>query len=295
LRSMSFLGVPLYTLSKYRGMGAAVRALRNLGIAEGLQKGAVSFTDLGDVPLVGLSTDSGPSNMKNFSHFLNSTATIMDRASQVPSEDFVFCLGGECGLALGTLTAFSSSFGGTPGLLWLDAHGDFNTPEITQSGFVGGMPLAFVCGRGPKFPPNIERSRPLVKEENVVHFGSRDLDPLEAKALESSPIRLHSDASLRKEGLIPTLDREAEYLTSNTDWIICHLDVDVIDPSIIPAVSFPTEGGLSASEVSTVVKTLLKTGKLKVFNLTAYEPTLDTSYLAGKTLVSLVSEVFTAK
>jgi arginase len=292
---MSFLGVPLYTMAKYRGMGAAVKALRNLGIAEALQKSTFSFNDLGDVPLPDLSTDSGPSNMKNFSYFLNSTSTIMDRASQVPREDFVFCLGGECGLALGTLTAFRSSFGGTPGLLWLDAHGDFNTPETTESGFVGGMPLAFTCGRGPKFPPNIERSRPLVKEENVVHLGSRDLDSVEARALESSPIRLYSAASLHKEGLIPTLDRETEYFTDNTDWIICHLDVDVIDPSIMPAVSFPTKDGLSTSEVSTVVKTLLKTGKLKVFNLTAYEPTLDTSYLAGKTLVSLVSEIFTAK
>jgi len=295
LHSMSLLGVPLYTLARYHGMGAAVKVLRSLGIAETLKQGSVSFTDLSDVPLLEFSTDSGPSNMRNFSYFLDSSAAIMDRASKVPRGDFVFCLGGECGLALGTLAALRSRFRGMPGLLWLDAHGDFNTPETTRSGFVGGIPLAFVCGRGPKFPPSIENLRPLVKEENVVHFGSRDLDPLEAKAVESSSIKLHSAVSLHKEGLERTLEREAAYLEDSADWIICHLDVDVIDPSIIPAVSFPTNGGLSLNEVNTIVKTLLKTGKLKVFNLAAYEPTRDISYSAGRTIVGLVSEIFKAK
>lgn len=292
LRSITVLGVPLYTLAKYRGMGAAVKELRKLGIAEALKRNADSFTDLGDVQLTQISTDSGPSNIRNFSTFLDDSAAIMNRASIVPGVSFMFCLGGECGLAVGALAGLRSNFKGTPGLVWLDAHGDFNTPETTQSGFVGGMPLAFACGRGPKLPASIERYRPLVKEENVIHFGSRDIDPLEAKAFDSSPIRVHPAASLRKEGIERTAEQEAAYLADNTDWIICHLDVDVLDPAIIPAVSFPTKDGLSLQEVGTVIKRLLKTDKLKAFNLAAYEPTQDQFTFWGRTIVSLVSEIF---
>lgn len=291
LKSMTFLGVPLYTLAKYRGMGAAVKSLRNLGLTEALKESVDSFTDLGDVQLSQVTADSGSDNMRNFSHFLNDTTAIMDRAERVPAEDFAFCLGGECGLALGTLAGLRSSFGGTPGLVWLDAHGDFNTPETTQSGFVGGMPLAFVCGRGPKFSPSIDSLRPLVKEENVVHLGSRDLDALEAEALESSPVRLHSASSLRKEGVERTAKQEASYLADNTDWVICHLDVDVLDPTVVPAVSFPTKDGLTVQEVRTIVGALLKMDKLRVFNLAAYEPTRDNGSGAGRTIVGLMSEI----
>jgi len=291
---MTFLGVPLYTLAKYHGMGAAVKSLRNLGLTATLKESVDSFTDLGDVQLTQITADSGPDNTRNFSHFLDDTNAIMDWAERVPNENFAFCLGGECGLALGTLAGLRSNFRGTPGLLWLDAHGDFNTPETTQSGFVGGMPLAFVCGRGPKFSPRIENLRPLVKEENVVHFGSRDLDPLEAEALESSLVRLHSASSLRNEGLERTAKQEASYLADNTDWIICHLDVDVIDPTVVPAVSFPTKDGLTVQEVRTIVGALLKTDKLKVFNLTAYEPTRDHGFQAGRTIVALMREIFTS-
>jgi arginase len=295
LRSITILGVPLYTLAKYRGMGAAVKELRKLGIAEPLKRSADSFTDLGDAHVTPIITDSGPSNMRNFSTFVDNSAAITDRASMVPGESFMFCLGGECGLAVGVLAGLRSKLKGTPGLVWLDAHGDFNTPETTQSGFVGGMPLAFVCGRGPNFPASIERYRPLVKEENVIHLGSRDLDPLEARAFDSSPIRVHSTASLRKEGIERTVEQEVAYLADNADWIVCHLDVDVLDPTVIPAVSFPTKDGLNVQDVRTVIKRLVKTDKLRAFNLAAYEPTQDPDLAAGRAIVSLVSEIFATK
>jgi len=223
------------------------------------------------------------------------THTVLRASSKVDSDDFVFCLGGECTFIVGTVAGFKTKFKGNPGILWVDAHGDFNTPETTISGFIGGMCLAFTCGRGPKLTAAVENARPLLNEENVVHLGSRSLDPLESRAMKSSRLRLYSSSEAHEIG-VPKVAREAaEHLAERSDWIICHLDVDSIDPTIIPAVNFPEqEPGLSIEEVRTVVHELLSTGKLKVFDLAAYNPVLDHDRESGRKLVKLTSEIFSS-
>jgi len=292
MQNVSLIGLPFYSLAKYRGMGMAVQALRRLGIADIAKQQASAFKDLGDVALSEIETDSGPSNLKNFPQFLQDTDSVLRAASQVNSEDFVFCLGGECTFIPGSVAGFSTKFKGKPGILWIDAHGDFNTPETTVSGFIGGMCLAFACGRGPKLTATIENARPLLSEENVVHLGSRSIDPLESKAMESSPLRLYSASDVHKIGMPTVAQEAAQYLAAQSDWIICHLDVDSIDPSIISAVNFREDGGLTLEEVRTVVHELQSTDKLKVFDLAAYNPMLDHNYDSANKLLKLTSEIF---
>jgi len=291
---ITLIGLPFYSLSKYRGMGMAVKTLRAAGIADVLRRHAKPFNDLGDVPLSEINADSGPSNLRNFSQFLQDTDSVQKAASKVDSDDFVFCLGGECTFIAGSLAGFKGKFKGKPGILWMDAHGDFNTPETTVSGFIGGMCLAFACGHGPKLTPTVENSRPILEEENVVHVGSRTLDPLESKAMSSSPLKLYPASTAHEEGVSKVAAEAADYLAARSDWITCHLDVDSIDPSIIPAVNFPEKGGLTLEEVKTVVKALQQTGKLKVFDLTAYNPTLDRNQDSAKRLLKLVAELFSS-
>ncbi len=291
MENLTLIGLPFYSLAKYRGMGESVKALRSLGIAEVLKKSSESFNDLGDCRLSHINSDSGPSNLRNFPQFLADTDTVLKMAGAVESNDFVFCLGGECTFIAGTLAGFKRRFKGKPGMLWMDAHGDFNTPETTISGFIGGMCLAFACGRGPRLGDAVERARPLLDEENVVHVASRALDPLESKAMASSPLKLYSAATLRKQGVSKVAAHTAVYLADRCDWITCHLDVDSIDPSFIPAVNFPEPGGLSLEEVKTVVEALRGTGKLRVFDLTAYNPTMDQNRTSASKLLELVSQV----
>jgi arginase len=292
MQNVSLIGLPFYSLAKYRGMGMAVQALRRLGIADVVKRQAGVFKDLGDVELSEIEMDSGPSNLKNFPQFLQDTDSVFRAAGQVSSEDFVFCLGGECTFIPGSVAGFSTKFKGKPGILWIDAHGDFNTPETTLSGFIGGMCLAFACGRGPKLTAAIESARPLLSEDNVVHLGSRSLDPLESKAMRSSRLRLYSASDVRKIGM-PTVAREAaQYLAAQSDWIICHLDADSIDPSIISAVDFREEGGLTLEEVRAVVDELRSTDKLKVFDLAAYNAMLDHNHDSANKLLKLTSEIF---
>ncbi len=291
MERVTLIGLPFYSLSKYRGMGEGVGALRSLGIAEVVKKFAASFNDLGDSRLSDIDADSGPPNFRNFPEFLADTDRVQQTASKVGSDDFVFCLGGECTFVVGTLAGFKDKFKGKPGILWMDAHGDFNTPETTMSGFIGGMCLAFACGRGPRLSDAIEKAKPLLEEENVVHVASRALDPLESKAMSASPLKLYSASALHKEGASKVAADAAAYLADHCDWITCHLDVDSLDPSFIPAVNFPEPGGLSLEETKMLVEALKASGKLKVFDLTAYNPTLDQNQTSAAKLLKLISEV----
>ena len=295
MKRVSMIGLPIYTLSKYRGIGMGVEALRRLGITEAVNQYAQDFKDLGVVSLNAIETDSGPPNLRNFPQFLQDTESILRAASEIDSDDFVFCLGGECALITGSLAAFRTKFKGQPSMLWMDAHGDFNTQETTTSGFISGMCLAFACGRGPKLSPAIENAMPLLMEENVVHLAGRSLDPLELKAMQSSPLRLYSAFDVRKIGIKEVAEQAAEYLAAKGDWIVCHLDVDSVDPRIIPAVNFRAEGGLTIEEIRIVVDELQSTGKLRVLDLAAYNPLLDHDNDVGNKLVNLTSDIFSTQ
>jgi len=288
----SLLGVPIYTLAKFQGMGESVAALRKLGLPDSLEAHFGSFRDLGDVPLARIDTDEGESNLLNFNHFLKSSMAIRQVAAKIGGENFAFFLGGECGMIVGCIAGLKLAFGGTPGVLWMDSHGDFNTPETTPSGFIGGMCLAFACGRGPKLHEEIERSRPLVGEERLVHIGSRALDPPEMTAMNSSRLRLYSASDVHMRGAEAVAKEAASYLASRSDWILCHLDVDVIDPSIIPAVNYPERNGLNTEQVAVVLEELRKTGRLRAFDLAAYDPTLDGHQISGRRIIDLVSSLF---
>jgi arginase len=222
---------------------------------------------------------------------LESTKNIRAASSRISRDDFAFGLGGECGLIVGTLAEFRTSFKGRPGVLWLDAHGDFNTPETTPSGFIGGMPLAIACGRAPQLNSELYGLRPLVREKAVAHIGSRDVDPPEAEAMNASLMKLRSAADLRRKGVSKVAEEVAHHLESTADWIVCHLDLDVLDPSIMPAVDFPSIGDLTLEEVGVIVNAIHKTGKMRVFNLTAYDPSLDKQQESGTTALSLILSI----
>ena len=292
MERVTLIGLPVYSRVEYRGMGMAVQAFRSNGITNLLRRGADDFKDLGDAMLPQIEADSGPSNMRNLAQFLEDTTKVQNLASRIDPDDFVFCLGGECTLVVGTLAAFKNKFKGKPGMLWMDAHGDFNTPETTVSGFIGGMPLALACGRGPKLTQGVEKARPLLDEENVVHVGNRSLDPLESEAMSSSPMRLYSASTVRDQGVSKVAAEAAGYLAERCDWITCHFDVDLLDPSIMPAVNFQEPEGFTIAEAHAVIEAVKRTGKLKVLDLTAYNPLLDRDGTSIAQLLKFISETF---
>ena len=160
---------------------------------------------------------------------------------------------GDCTTALATVAGLQRR-GTEPGVIWLDAHGDFNTPRTTRSGYLGGMALAMLAGRaGAQLTDAIGLH--AVPEDACVLAGARDLDPLERELLDASAVlRIDDVAALARATLPPS------------PWYV-HLDVDVIDPSELPPLRFPARGGPSAHEVAAALRALASRGTIAALGL----------------------------
>ncbi len=289
----SVIGFPIYTLTRLEGLSLSPPKLRELGLVKALERAGLATTDLGDVKLQRLSKDSGPKKFRNSASMTQATERIRRAASQVSEREFAIFLGGECSLVIGSLSGMNSRRRGRAGMLWMDAHGDFNTPETTPSGFIGGMCLALACGRGPPlFPETEERGmgRPLLSEDAVVHLGSRALDRLEERAMKESELTLVSAKELRKEAAHHGR-RAAKLLSDRCDWYILHIDLDVIDPREMPAVNFLEPNGPSSRDVLLVARRLRETGRLKAVEITSYNPLKDANGACGRRVVNLISRL----
>jgi arginase len=172
-------------------------------------------------------------------------------------------LAGNCNSCLGTLAGLDD-----PGIVWLDAHGDFNTPETTISGALEGMSLAIATGH---CHPEL-MSRP-VAEENVVLAATRSLDPLEE-------IRLR-ESGILKLAALDALPRAVDELADRVSTIYLHIDLDVLDPTISPGVNFSEPGGILAEELFGAVRHVMSTGKLGAAAIANFNPDRDRD---GRTL-----------
>ena len=160
-------------------------------------------------------------------------------------------------------------------LIWLDAHGDFNTWETTPSGFLGGMPLAMLVGRGEQTMPE-EVGLQRLPEERILITDARDLDPAENTALlESEIVRLTSVDELIRHPL-PELP------------IYLHLDVDIIDPSEAPAMNYLAPGGPSVDEMQEAFRYLARTGNVKAVSMSTWNPELDDDGRTREVCMSLL-------
>jgi len=192
---------------------------------------------------------------------------------------FPLVLSGNCGpAALGCV----AGLGASPRILWFDAHGDFNTPETTLGGFLDGMALATVTGRcWTQLSAGIPDFRP-VPESSIVLLGARDLDPLEAAALDQSDVRQVRPADLRAElpSVLASVGRgaTATYL---------HLDLDVLDPAEGRVNPFAVPGGLTRADVTWAVGAIAASLPLGAASLTSFDPHSDPTGQAADAALAL--------
>lgn len=163
---------------------------------------------------------------------------------------------GDCCTTIGVLAGLQRA-GVHPDLLWLDAHGDFNTDETSPSGFIGGMPLAMIVGRGDQTLTHAAGLTPL-PEANVILANARDLDPEERKALQKSGVHHVTNVEA-----LPT------QLTAAPLYV--HLDVDVLDSQEAPAMLYPVPNGPSLAKLSSVLQALAQTRKLVAVSMTVWD------------------------
>ncbi len=200
---------------------------------------------------------------------------------------FPLVLGGACNVCLGSMAGLSS---GRIGVVWLDAHGDFNTPETSQSGYFDGMPLAVLTGRcHQELRGRIGGE--AVPDDRVLHIGARHLDPEEGENLHGSGILVVPAEEIRGTDIPASLRPALEKLEARVDGVYLHLDIDVLDPAFAPAVNFPTPGGLSLEDMEETVRLVSEVMPLRAASLTAYDPTRDADGTTLRTAIRVMEMI----
>lgn len=181
----------------------------------------------------------------------------------------ILVLSGNCGPA--ALSAAAALDPRRTGVIWFDAHADFNTPETSASGFLDGMSLAILTGRcWSALAARFSGFEPL-PEANVILAGARDLDLPEAAALSQSAI------TNVPPGRMDLLEDAVATLSARVEHFYVHLDVDVLDRSEGCANSYASSGGLSADELYTALELLQRSGRIRIASITSYDPAFDRS------------------
>jgi arginase len=213
-----------------------------------------------------------PGGLRDYSRRIaDAVGPLLDRG------EFPIVLGGDCSILIGNALALRRR--GRYGLLFIDGHADFYQPEAEPTGEAASMDLALVTGRGPEIVTNIDGRRPLVRDEDVVAFAFRDAEHAAAEGSQPLPptLRAIDLATVRERG-VERAAREALTHLEREDgpagfWI--HLDADVLDDAIMPAVDYRLPDGLSCDELRGIVRAAVASPRAAGLEITIFNPTLD--------------------
>lgn len=224
-----------------------------------------------------------PAALKTYSLRLANVVSDVLRQGKFP-----LVLGGDCSNIIGIMLALRRA--GRFGLVFIDGHADFYQPEAEPTGEVASMDLAIVSGRGPGVLTDIDGLRPLVRDENIVAFGFRDAEQQTeygSQDIRETAIHAYEFAEIRQVGAAVAAKQAAGILRRNDVegfWI--HLDVDVLDDAVMPAVDYRLPGGLSWDELSATLRVLMATGDAIGLNVGIFNPALDKNGAIARELVS---------
>jgi arginase len=214
-------------------------------------------------------------------------ADVIERVLQ--RGDFPVVLGGDCSIVLGSMLALRRR--GRAGLLYIDGHADFYQPEVNPNGEAASMDLAFATGYGPRLLTEFEGRAPLVRSTDVALFGVRDAaEQREYGSQQPPPDLLALDlVTIRARGIERAARAAVDHVgRDELDGFFVHVDADVLDDAIMPAVDYRIPDGLSEDELADTLRTALASGRALGLEVTIYNPELDRDGAAGELLVRVL-------
>lgn len=277
-RQVRIIGAPTDYGANRRGVDMGPSAIRYAGLAEELAAIDRSPVDGGDlaVPRAEERDPDAAPPTEGSAKFLKEVREVCERladevAGTLDAGQFPLVLGGDHSIAIGTLDGVSRD--AETGVIWFDAHGDFNTPDTSPSGNVHGMPLAAMLGYGEfgdtEWPPE------EIDPETVVLVGLRDLDGPERAAIRDSDVTAFTMSDIDERGVGAVTERALDIAADGTDGIHVSLDIDWLDPNEAPGVGTPVRGGVTYREAHAALETVARHGGLRSLELVEVNPILD--------------------
>lgn len=278
---ISLIGVPMDFGQDLRGVDMGPAAVRYTGLIHRLRHLGHTVRDRGDIsiPIRDEAVQEVVQEKKYLEEITRICESIYTLGHQSVNEgDFPLFVGGDHSIAVGTVAAVTRH-DDPMGLIWIDAHGDINTPDTSPSGNIHGMPLAILMGDGHEALVNVGRPGPKIQPENVVMIGLRDLDPVEKKRLKNSGITVFTMRDIDEQG-ISSVANKAVMKFAHLKRIHLTVDMDALDPLEAPGVGTPVPGGITYREAHLLMEILADSKKLTSMDLVEINPILD---VANKT------------
>jgi arginase len=280
MQKISIVGVPMDLGADRRGVDMGPSALRYADLNEKLCALGHEVEDLGDLGVIIPETRHfGDPKAKYLKEIADACTHLANLVLEVRRQGRTpLVLGGDHSIAVGPVSGVAESFrreGKRIGLLWFDAHADFNIPEISPSGNVHGMPMAAIMGYGPPELSRIFGFSPKIQPEHAVQIGIREVDPEERELVKKSGIRVFTMKEIDRRGIGAVMDEALSIVTHGTDGFATTLDADFLDPYESPGVATPVRGGADYREAHLAMEMIADTKKMVSFEITEINPILD--------------------
>lgn len=286
---IEILGAPFNGLGTFPDIENPAEGLRQANLMSLLEASGHIVTDLGD--LSGFQCQDirdDETGINDFGMWLNLSQELSQMlGGMLDRQAFPLLLGGDCRMLVGIFAAFSQRET-EAGLVFLDGHADFHSPETSPSGDPADMGLAILTGRGPERITRIAGKYPLLKDEEVVVYGIRAWDHI-----GTSNIEVYDRQRMIKNEIKHTVKEGLKNFYQKELPVWLHFDVDVLDPELMP-VMFPEPEGLTFEEAQEFLGLVWASGRVIGMSIACYHPKLDIDGSAGAQLVTLVSEVLSS-
>jgi len=287
------IGVPMDLGASRRGVDMGPSALRVAGLQARLKQLGRQVEDIGNIPVRQPEEQHyGEKNAKYLEEIRETCKGLAETVCKTLDEDFFpLVLGGDHSIAVGTLAGVACHFqkqSKRVGMIWLDAHGDMNTPETSPSGNVHGMPLASIMGYGPPELTGLDSVKPMVEPRSVAIVGVRDLDSKERRLVKESGVHVFTMRDIDERGMRDVMSEALRFAGDETAGIAVSLDMDFVDPSDAPGVGTPVRGGVTYREAHLAMEMIADSRSMASLELVEINPVIDlhnTTALLGVELV----------
>ena len=280
---LAIIGVPTDLGSGRRGVDMGPSAIRYAGLQAGLERLGHDVADLGDIHVAVVEQLTvGDPCLRHLDGCIAAAKGLAERGYAARADGRIpIVLGGDHSLALGSVAVAATDRERRLGVLWVDAHGDFNTPATTPSGNIHGMPLAALCGVGDPRLVDLLGQGPKLDPRHVAIVGARDIDEEEKRLLREAGVAVFTMQQIDRQGLVGVMSQALEIVQTGTAGFHVSFDLDVLDPRDVPGVGTPVHGGISYREAHLIMEMVAETGQLTSLDLVEVNPILDRHNLTG--------------
>jgi arginase len=279
-QKIRIIGVPMDLGASRRGVDMGPSALRVAGLQARIKQLGHQVEDIGNISVKQPEEMSyGEKRAKYLAEIADACKDLSAMVEKSLEESMLpVVLGGDHSIAAGTLSGIAAYFKKKEkkiGLIWLDAHGDINTPESSPSGNVHGMPLAAAMGYGAVELVELQGFKPKVEPQNISLVGIRDLDSQEKKLAKKSGVHVFTMRDIDERGMREVMSDALKYAMDDTDGISVSLDMDFVDPSDAPGVGTPVRGGVTYREAHLAMEMIADTEAMVSLEIVEINPVID--------------------